>query len=372
MNDQAVTIRRMRSDERPLVKALMQGAFPLLMRLFLSFSPWVLVAERNGALVGGVVLKMFALPKGLKAGLVSLIFASSEHAGRGVGKALAADGVQLLEKEGCDKIFACVEGHNTNSSRLFVAQGFERLSLWQQFKGYGLAILPIWFQSLHIFDIGFFLWEKDTSNNEDKQVSQGVNPPSGNQAIAWLFVLVAHIAIFSLSYFRMGTWQSEVFCLLAFSFTTLFVVRSSLMVIVATTAKHAYEFRIWESGLTLSTLIATVFGGGVIAPGSYYPKGEQWKYQNEMPLMAKMALTASIGLLVLLSAVYWLVNYGGLPAEYLPYGETLLTFGMNLLVIDILLPFFPLASYNGRRLWEWNKVIWGLIALPTAGLVYLI
>jgi hypothetical protein len=39
-----------------------------------------------------------------------------------------------------------------------------------------------------------------------------------------------------------------------------------------------------------------------------------------------------------------------------------------LAVIDVLLPFFPFVSFGGRRIWDWNRVAWGVLVVAVLGL----
>ena len=63
-------IRPMRVDEKKAVHHMMARSFPLVQRWFFSFTPYVLVAEQNGQLLGAVVLKPVPLSKGHKDGLI--------------------------------------------------------------------------------------------------------------------------------------------------------------------------------------------------------------------------------------------------------------------------------------------------------------
>jgi hypothetical protein len=42
-----------------------------------------------------------------------------------------------------------------------------------------------------------------------------------------------------------------------------------------------------------------------------------------------------------------------------------------LAVLDTVVAFFPLISYNGRRIWDWNRGIWALVSLSAVALVFL-
>jgi hypothetical protein len=43
--------------------------------------------------------------------------------------------------------------------------------------------------------------------------------------------------------------------------------------------------------------------------------------------------------------------------------KILLLVGKSLVLFDIAMPFFPFVSFNGRRLWDWNKIVWAVLAI---------
>jgi hypothetical protein len=47
-----------------------------------------------------------------------------------------------------------------------------------------------------------------------------------------------------------------------------------------------------------------------------------------------------------------------------------MTIGLSLILFDIVLVFFPFVSFNGRRIWDWNKLLWGFLALATVMLFF--
>jgi hypothetical protein len=44
--------------------------------------------------------------------------------------------------------------------------------------------------------------------------------------------------------------------------------------------------------------------------------------------------------------------------------------GVVLSALDIIGAFFPLTCYNGRRLWDWNRWVWGVLAVAAAALFF--
>ena len=55
-------------------------------------------------------------------------------------------------------------------------------------------------------------------------------------------------------------------------------------------------------------------------------------------------------------------------AQALP---SLYAVGFPLLVVDVLTPFFPLACYNGRRIWDWSRPLWAVLAAAVVALIVL-
>lgn len=359
-------IRAMESGEKEIVKSLMNDAFPFLMRLFFSFSNNILVAERNGEIIGGVILKIFLLPKNIKAGLVSLIFCSRKHSGQGVGQALAAEGVKLLEANECSEIFACVEGDNTGSSKLFLINGFNRLSLFQQIKAYGFSCFQIWFHSYHLFDIGHFMWSKSNRHEEINMV---------NKHNTWLqltLIIITHVVIFTIALWRQGVdgyFSKESLLTLFVCFTALYVIRYGAMLCVASLHKIKYELRVWESGISLSFMIALFFGGGMVSPSTLYPSGDNWKYHEQIRHLGVMALSSSICLVSFVWSIGLLMNFNLISSVYLTSFEISFSIGVSLLILDVVLPFFPFSSFSGKRLWDWNKYVWGMLSLSIVPLL---
>ncbi|KLV03841.1 hypothetical protein ABT56_17330 [Photobacterium aquae] len=370
MPNQDIEIRQMKADEKKAMKAVMNIAFPFLMRLFFSFSNNTLVAVKNGEIVGGVILKIFGLPRGLTAGLVSLIFCSPAYSGQGIGKALTAEALDHLKQQGCTDIFACVEGDNTQSSQLFAAQGFVRQNLFAQFRRYGMATLVIWLRSFHLFDIGHFMWVKSLRVPSAK-MAQPHSATRSNLRPEFVMTLLFHVAIYAFLLWQYGSGEPEYpFVLLAsiLSIGILFTVCLGAMYVVALRRQLPCEFRMWESGLTLSGMVALLFGGFVVSPGSLYPAAEKWFYRDVKKTCGEMALVASLALLVLVWGIGLVIHSGVITQDMLPIAKAVWFAGLGLLFLDVLLPFFPFSSFNGRRLWCWNKAVWGSVAICTVPL----
>ena len=100
------------------------------------------------------------------------------------------------------------------------------------------------------------------------------------------------------------------------------------------------------------------------SPGSHYPKTVRWSYQNEVRRLAIVGFSGALGVLVL-GWVFFASEALGLPSVLAPLAEVR-SFAVlvvhPLLVFEVLLPFFPFGSYNGRRVWDYRPLLWAVLA----------
>ena len=350
----SIIIRPMQTDEKQAVHSIMRQSFPLIQQWFFSCTPNVLVAERDGQLLGVTVLKLFSLPKNRKGGLIYWVFTAPEARGLGLGQRLVEAGFDFLGKQGCDEILACVEGFNTSSNKLFATRGFSILSPGQQFRRYGIGTFSVWAKIFHVMDIGHFVWARPAAERPDRPVLQWWGNVLAN-------ALVALLALWRSNGFH--TINPIAFLALPLMVILFFGLRDLAMRLVANRHGLAVRYRAWESGYPLSLGIALGFGKLFPMPGSVYPTSNKWRYRDLLPKLGAVALVGALPALALTWGAWALSNFGTLPPEI----ETWLDFasfvGKPLALFDIALPFFPFASFNGGRVWDWNRVIWGILAL---------
>ena len=349
-----VVIRPMGDNERQSVHAIMRRAFPLFDQIAFSWTPNVLVAERGDQLLGAIVLKLFTLPHHRKAGSIAWVFTAPEVRGQGLGQRLVEAGLDFFEQQGCDEILVTVEGFNTSSSKLFSTRGFKILSPGSQFRRYGLATFAVWAKLSHYFDLGHFLWARPAPQASDSPTLQ------------WWGTIVVNSLIGLLMLWRLsgsrvinpGMWLG-----LPLIVTVLFGVRYLGMVLMARQQGLTVRFRAWESGFLLSTAIALVFAGAMYPiPGSVYPTTTQWRYRDLLPKLNRMALAGTLPVLLLVWGAWMISQLGLLSTAWL---DILLLVGKPLILFDIVMPFFPFVSFNGRRLWDWHKGTWAVLAMGT-------
>jgi len=349
-----VIIRPMRAGEKQAVHSIMRQSFPLIEQWFFSWTPNVLVAEQNRQVLGATVLKLFSLPRNRKGGLICWVFTAPEARGLGLGQRLVEAGFDFFEDQGCDEILACVEGFNTSSSKLFATRGFSILSPGQQLRRYGMATLSVWARIFHVIDIGHFVWARPAAERPERPVLQWW----GNVLTS---ALVALLALWSASGFQ--TINPIAFLALPLMVTLFLGLRDLAMRLVADRQGLAVRYRPWESGYLLSVGIALAFGDLFPMPGSLYPTSSKWRYRDLLPQLGLVALAGALPTLALTWGAWALSNFGRLQPEIETWLHLAGFVGKPLALFDIALPFFPFVSFNGRRLWDWNRAIWGVLAL---------
>jgi L-amino acid N-acyltransferase YncA len=357
---ETVTVREMRADEKKAVGAVMRRAFSPIQALFFSWKGRTLVVEREGHVIGGTVLDTFPLSGGRKGGIILWIFTDPAVHGQGAGQMLAEAAIAHFEAEGCTDIFACVEGYNTSSSKLFATRGFGILAPGAQFRRYGWGTIAMWFHTFHFIDVGHFLWTRPPASEPDNPAPQWWGALLVNAAILWL-----------------ALWQQQGFgsfdplylliaplCLLLF-----FGARSVAMLAAARAQDIKLRYRPWESAFPLGLFIALVMGGLYPNPGSYYPTLDRWRYREWVPKLGRVALAGILPTLFMTWGLRLMDGLGSLPGWMNPWRNIALMVGIMLSLLDVLAIFFPLSSYNGRRVWDWNRWLWGILALVTVALI---
>lgn len=343
----------MKKEEKRAVRGVMKRSFPFLARLFFSITPSTFVVKREGEILGGIVLDLFPLKEG-RGGLISWIFTLPEARQSGVASSLVDKALDFFEEEGVHRVFASIEGYNTSSSNLFQGKGFSLLSIGDQFKTFGLYTPLVWFQCQHLMDIGHFLWSRPLGEDRPKEIEE----EEKSYAWQWGGTLFLNILLLLLSMLRQGSLQREHLFLAPLSILLFFVVRDMAMYFTGRAQGLTLTFRTWESGLTLGAGIALLFGGFFFVPGSRYPMKKGWRYWDHRRTLGYMGI-AGVMSVILLTLLLTLLKNSSLLT---PYMQNLIHFplsiGRQLGLIDTLFVFFPLSSFNGRRVLDFHPLLW--------------
>jgi GNAT superfamily N-acetyltransferase len=357
-NTAEINIRQMQPGEEESILGIMRRAFPFFMQLTFSLAmirsaKQVLVVCVDGDIKGGTLLKTFDLPGDIKGGVVDWIFTDPSGRGLGLGSRLMDASFDWFDQVGCDQIFAIVEGFNTNSSNLFARRGLSILTFKEQLQRFGFpGMLMVWLKTFHFFDLGHFLWGKPPQATADLPLFQLTSALLLNMIIAFLAVFRTSIAS--------PDWGT--LTILPLWVLILLGLRNSLMLLVAKIQALPLRYRLWETGFVISFIVMLLGGVFVPIPGSYYSKEKVWNYNRIKPQLGKIALAGSLPALLISLSLFFLERI--LPLSSIL--ENVLATGFKaafvIAVVDTLIPFFPFVSFNGRRLWDWNRWIWGLMA----------
>jgi len=87
-----------------------------------------------------------------------------------------------------------------------------------------------------------------------------------------------------------------------------------------------------------------------------------------VPQLGRMALAGVVGPLALLWLAWALADLPAVGAA-LPF---ICNVGIPLMALNVLVPFFPLACYNGRRLWDWSRPLWAVMVELVMALIVLV
>ena len=79
-----------------------------------------------------------------------------------------------------------------------------------------------------------------------------------------------------------------------------------------------------------------------------------------------MAFAGSLSVLVLVLVVTGIPRFVPLDPGVRLWLDSAAFIGKPLALFDVALPFFPFSGFNGRRIWDWNKVVWVVMALGAA------
>jgi ribosomal protein S18 acetylase RimI-like enzyme len=366
MEPQVISVRRMGAGEEWAVKALAGRAFSSLASISFPRSPDALVAERGEELLGAVVLRTFRLPgdgrdENRRGGVMVWLMVEPGARRLGVGGRLVEAGLRSFEERGCREVFACVEGYNSNSANLFAGRGFTILSFGEQLARYGfLGTLWLWLRTSRLGgDVGNFLWARPGQ--------LGLDSP----ALQWWVGALANALVLLLVGWR-GNWLGDFdparLLGVVLIVVTLVGLREGAMRLVAWLRGLPVRHRAWESAFPLSLGVALALGVFFPAPGSVYPRQGVWSYRDLMPKLGPISFAgASAGLLFAWAA--WATSrFGGPSPEAAVWLRAAHTAGIMLAAFDVLLPFSPFASFDGRRIWDWNRPAWIVTAVAALAL----
>lgn len=360
-------VREMQPHEKKTLRQVMRRCFGWFASLFFDLGSKAYVYELDGRIVGGTTLSKFRIDDERSGGVVKWIFTLPEARGRGAASALLDAAMEWFDAQQCDAVFACIEGYNTASSNRFSSRGFSIMSLREQLSRYGLRTAIVWVQSVYFVTIGHFLWAR-VIDSDEAAATRSATPGNSSQALSFLVTAALHVLFAMLLVLRSGDQLTAGFALTFLVIVpSLFGIRLLSMRLAASMRGLATEYRPWDAGVFLSFLVHLLFGGIFPAAGSLYPKTGVYRYRDELPRLGFMAFAGAAELLGTGWVIYALTRSGVSFADALPL-QVALTYIRVFLIFDVPIPIFPFECFNGKRIFDWNRILWFGCAAATVGL----
>lgn len=335
-----IIIRKMMPEEAVTVRKIAWRAFGIIERLFISKPKEVMVAEVDGKIAGGIIIK-YIMTRGRKIGYFDGAFIDPSYQGQGIGRKLYRETTNYLWKQGCDALTALVKDDNAASWKLFLENDFSRVTIGEGCRQLGIVPMlkqyfttPFWLAN----GMEFYLVVKEQTA-EDKKVRT-------SQQIG-LFLLANILLILPAALWN----QSHAMLFMA---AYMVLLTGSILGggIGTFLSKKQWRFRLNSGGAALSFLINLM--GLYPVVGNWYPD----EYDNTYECRKAMGMSALGEWLVIL-----VLTIGGVVfQEGSIFYNYLAQLGSTLLFYHILI-FYPFETYGGRRVYLWNKGGYGILTL---------
>jgi len=371
-----VHVRPLADGEGRALAAVMRRSFGGLAAMLFSTGKTAFVAELGGRMVGGVTLGAFDIDAGRRGGVVKWVFTLPEARGLGVASLLLDRAMVWFEEQGVTDAFACIEGLNAGSSNRFAARGFEPLGFGEQVRRYGARLARVWWHANHVADVGHVLWarrtdvapapaEAATLRAAPQSAPESAPESASSGLVAFAGTLLVHALFGAVMLARLGRdLDLASLAQVAFAIGAVISVRTAALALTGRALGLHLRYRAWETGMTLTGAIALLFGGLFIAPGGFYPKARTWSPRELGPRLALVSIAGVVAVLALGWAAQLLTGWSAVAAAAAP----VLFYARLMLLFDVLLPFFPMTAFAGRRVWEASRGAWVVLAVGTVAL----
>ena len=350
------------------VVELGREVFPLLYRRSVQPTEHMLCGWLNGELAGGLIMEIHSTPTE-QIGIISWVFTAEDARGHGIGSQLVTDGLSYLQERGCTHVVADIEGHNTSSNKLFARAGFEQTTSTQLIQRVGLrSTVAIWKTLVYYVDFGHFLWSKrlDEPTQPSKPTAPDTKTKQSGTSFRSLFGSWSlNFAVLALAYMGLtgllarSIPVAELVTVVGIG-AVVFVIREAPLALLARFDSDQWRYQGWLNGIPMSAGIGLIFGLFFPMLGSLYPRSLEWAYREKQHLFgigATISTCLLIALLIVTQTIgLALVNDIAI-ASVAPF--VLAPF----LIVDHLLFFTPFQCYHGRRIYNWNRAVWGVLTI---------
>ena len=291
--------------------------------------------------------------------MIAWLLTSPDYRGLGLASRLVQASVEDLHARGCDAVVTDVEGHNTASANVFHGNGFVRLSPAAQFRRFGwLAASWLWLRTGLAVDPGHFLWVRDAAPAPPHQGFQRAGAALANVLLAGIALMLGGGLLLGGT---PGLLAPSEWLALATAVVVLLGAREGAMRVTGAWLGQPLQYRAWEGGFGITLTIALLFGRLLPMAGGLYPPGDGWKYRDVLPQLGPVAVAGTLAVAVIVAAAL-VVRDPEVSGAMQQLAFALLFVGKPLLLFDSAVAIAPFTAFNARRIFDYNRLLWGGIA----------
>ena len=348
-----LTFRSMNNNEAMEVKKLARKSFGFIEGLFVTKPKTALVAIIDEKIVGGFVYQL-EIYNGKRIGFISFLFADPVFQGQGIGKQICDKGIQHLWEMGCDNLVTFVRDDNVASWGTFKKNGFVLTNLQKVASVTGLlGAMKLYIKTLYgLFDIGHDFYIASA-------VEQSASFYKKEGTIGQVLIYVLLNTLFFLPLVIIT--QNILPVIVSSAFVFLGIVSAGY--IGTLFSRRKWNFRFTGGGAILYFIIN-------IFPNLFFPLIGNWypiHYENTSKFKRDMAMNVISVWLFLLCLLIM-----GKNIEYIPM---FLKFVPDIVAVFIILKCLPLPVFESGgfgRVFKWNKIAFGLLAIASAFFIFIL
>jgi L-amino acid N-acyltransferase YncA len=349
-----VHVRTATEDDHDALRAVVARAFPRFDQLAFSTDGHALVAtDGAGTVLGGTVLRAVDVGEH-RIGVVDWVFADPRAAVPGVGSALRDAATAWFTDQACTQRLARIEPVNTASQELHRRGGYRPLPVREQVRRWGWRLPAVWWRAHAVFDPGLRLWADPGPD---------AAPPA--TASRWLGTVTLNVLLLAVVTLRapreLGPDPAGLLGVVALVVGTL-GLREAVLRLTARAQGLDLGHVPWVNGIGVALPLAAV--GGVWFPltGSSVPDGRPWRYDRELPRLARAHLAAG---LVIAGCAWTLVLLPDAPGWF-PLADAQRAVVM-LALFDLVVPVSPMVGGTARLVFDRSRRLWAVLAVAGVG-----
>lgn len=343
-------IREMKEGEQKTLIRVAKRAFKFFEGLFIESPQKAMVAEHEGRIVGGIMYRSVNVRQ-KKMVYISEAFVDPDYHGKGVGKKLYEETFRFIWKQGCDGMSALVKDDNTASFKLFMNNGFKRVSFPEAVKHIGAAgFIKQYFLTPFAYATGMdFYINMRAGEVREKEKSGGISQLAAFFLANILLIFPMWLPVFG------GDRTKLLPSLLAYmTILALFSLPRGMGVLFCREKFFTEKCRLrFNNGGGMITLLLSLWGNTFPMNINWYPL----KYEDSEEFRRKLAIPEIIKwcIFILLPFLSFTQN------DYLRVVAEISCYYLVLMI----LPFYPCEALGAGRIYRYSRKLWMLSAVVT-------